>query len=212
MGADIALSLESNGHTVAIIDQHSDAFRRLPEAFDGRRIRGIGFDRETLTEAGIHDAFGFAAVSDGDNSNILAARVVRETFGVENVVARIYDWRRAEIYERLGIPTVATVKWAADQVIRRMLPQGVLSDYRDASGAITLAEVEVHPAWIGQRLTGLEVATGARVGYITRFGRGILPTPDLVYQDNDIVHMLLPTERIGEIEDLAANPPRPEKP
>ena len=69
-------------------------------------------------------------------ANILAARVVRETYGVDNVVARIYDPHRAEIYQRLGIPTVATVRWTADQVLRRMLPMGATYEYLDPSGTV----------------------------------------------------------------------------
>ena len=109
---------------MAVIDQDADAFRRLGPDFAGKTVTGVGFDRDTLLEAGIEQADAFAAVSSGDNSNILAARVARETFGVENVVARIYDPGRAEVYQRLGIPTVATVRWTADQVLRRLLPGG----------------------------------------------------------------------------------------
>src|SRR5665647_67859 len=149
-GATLAQILEDQGHSVAIIDQNPDAFRRLDSEFTGKRVTGIGFDRETLQQAGIDEAYGFAAVSDGDNSNIIAARVVRETFGVSNVVARIYDPGRAEIYQRLGIPTVATVRWTADQVLRRLLPAGMTDDYRDSSGKVALTQVHVHAAWIGR--------------------------------------------------------------
>ncbi len=207
VGATLALSLEARGHTVAVIDQNADAFRRLDAGFAGRKVTGLGFDRDTLTQAGIDDAFGFAAVSDGDNSNILAARVVRETFGVANVVARIYDPRRAEIYERLGIPTVATVRWTADQVLRRMLPMGAAGEFRDASGLVVLAEVDVHPAWIGRSVRSLEQATGARVGYLTRFGDGMLPGGDAVVQENDVVHVLVQHDRLEIVEQLLSRAP-----
>ena len=105
------------------------------------KITGIGFDRDVLIEAGIEQADAFAAVSSGDNSNVIAARVARESFGVERVVARIYDPRRAEVYQRLGIPTVATVRWTADQMLRKLLPEGAQPLWRDPTGAIVLAEV-----------------------------------------------------------------------
>src|SRR5690606_124971 len=113
VGSTLAHILEDNGHSIAIIDRDPQAFRRLRAGFRGRRVTGVGFDRDVLIEAGIESASAYVAVSSGDNSNIISARVARETFGVDNVVARIYDPRRAEVYQRLGIPTVATVRWTA---------------------------------------------------------------------------------------------------
>lgn len=207
VGATLALSLEGRGHSVAVIDQNPEAFRRLDASFEGKKVTGLGFDRDTLAGAGIEDAFAFAAVSDGDNSNILAARVVRETFGVQNVVARIYDPHRAEIYQRLGIPTVATVRWTADQVLRRLLPMGAQDQYRDASGQISLAQVDVHAGWIGRPLRAIEAATGARVAYVTRYGDGILPAADTVLQENDVLHVLQRVEDMDDVERVLGTAP-----
>src|SRR3954447_11314555 len=146
VGSTLAHSLEAQGHDVAVVDQDETAFRRLGSAFEGRRVTGIGFDRDTLNEAGIDKAYAFAAVSSGDNSNILAARVARETFGVEHVVARIYDPGRAMVYQRLGIPTVATVRWTSDQMLQLLLPQGSVPSLTDPSGRVVVAEVPVHTA------------------------------------------------------------------
>jgi trk system potassium uptake protein TrkA len=170
VGSTLALTLERQGHDVAVIDTNSAAFRRLGGGFEGKRVTGLGFDRDTLVEAGIENAYAFAAVSSGDNSNILAARVARETYGVEHVVARIYDPGRAAIYQRLGIPTVGTVRWTSDQMIRRLLPQGSVPEHTDPSGSIVIADVTVNPVWIGRRITELEKASGARVAYVTRLG------------------------------------------
>ncbi|MBO0900505.1 TrkA family potassium uptake protein [Cellulomonas sp. zg-ZUI222] len=207
VGATLAQSLESRGHSVAVIDQNPEAFRRLDAGFSGNKVTGLGFDRDTLRTAGIDDTYAFAAVSDGDNSNILAARVVRETFGVENVVARIYDPHRAEIYQRLGIPTVATVRWTADQVLRRMLPMGTTDEYRDASGRIQLTQVDVHPGWVGRPLRALESASGARVAFVTRYGDGLLPDAGSVLQENDIVHLLLEVAQAPAVERVLTAPP-----
>jgi len=207
VGATLAKSLEDRGHSVAVIDQNPDAFRRLESAFGGKKVTGLGFDRETLVQAGIEDAYAFAAVSDGDNSNIIAARVVRETYGVDNVVARIYDPRRAEIYQRLGIPTVATVRWTADQVLRRMLPMGATDEFRDASGRVVMAQIDVHPSWLGRPVEELEAATGARIAFVTRFGDGMLPTPTMVIQEHDLVHVLLLTDDMPRIERILTRTP-----
>jgi trk system potassium uptake protein TrkA len=207
VGSTLAAQLEEGGHSVAVVDQNPDAFRRLPEEFEGRRVTGLGFDRDALAQAGIEDAYAFAAVSNGDNSNIIAARVVRETFGVRNVVARIYDPRRAEVYQRLGIPTVATVRWTADQVLRQMLPLGAVSEFQDASSQVSVVSVDVHPGWLGQDLRRLERETGARVAYLTRLGLGVIPQDDTVVQENDAVHLVVATDRIGPVQRLLAAAP-----
>jgi trk system potassium uptake protein TrkA len=207
VGSTLALSLESQGHDVAVIDQSSSAFRRLGTTFEGKRVTGIGFDRDTLLEAGVEQAYAFAAVSNGDNSNILAARVARETFGVEHVVARIYDPGRAEVYQRLGIPTVATVRWTADQMLRRLLPQGSVPEHTDPSGRVVVAEVPLHPSWIGRPLHQMEDVAGARVAYLTRLGEGIVPEKDMVYQDGDLVHLVTSTSALATAEHRLAQPP-----
>ena len=204
VGTGLALELESLGHSIAIIDQDKNAFRRLGPNFKGRTIAGIGFDRDILLEAGIEKAEAFAAVSNGDNSNILAARVARETYGVENVVARIYDPARAEIYQRLGIPTVATVIWTQDQFIRRLTPDQVRSEWQDASGNIILCEMPIGKSWIGLNVEQIEKESSARVGFITRFGEGMLTTSDTIIQDGDIIHMLVIVRDVSKVEAILA--------
>jgi len=209
VGSALARGLETLDHSVAIIDRDAAAFRRLSPDFEGTKVTGVGFDRDTLVEAGIERAHAFAAVSSGDNSNIIAARVARETFGLENVVARIYDARRAAVYQKLGIPTVATVRWTADQVIRRLLPEGVATEWRDPSGRVVLAEVSYSPAWVGQRVSRLEQACGARVALLTRLGEGMLPHVDSLVQEGDLVHLCLEGERLEEVgRVLSAGPQR----
>ncbi len=200
VGSALAQTLEQQGHTVAVIDQDPTSFRRLGSGFGGRRVTGVGFDQDTLREAGIEEAGAFAAVSSGDNSNIIAARVAREMFGVQNVAARIYDPRRAEVYQRLGIPTVATVRWTADQMLRRLLPSGAEPLWRDPSGGVQLAEVPVAEAWVGQKVSLLQEETGVRVAFITRLGEAILPTSATVLQEGDLVHAMMRTDEVEKVE------------
>lgn len=200
VGATLAQSLLTRGHEVAVIDQDPAAFQRLGPDFPGRRIKGVGFDRDVMKDAGVPQAYAFAAVSSGDNSNIIAARVARETFGVERVVARIYDPRRAEIFQRLGIPTVATVRWAADQTLHHLLPEGSTPDYFDPSGALVLGQVHVNAHWIGRRLTEIEETFGCRVAFVTRLGDAIIPRPDTVYQEGDELHLVVPRGSLPELE------------
>src|SRR5215211_5478379 len=170
VGSTLAHSLEDRGHSVAVIDQNPESFRRLRSDFRGLTVTGVGFEQRVLVEAGIERADAFAAVSSGDNSNIISARLARETYGVHLVVARIYDQKRAEVYERLGIPTVATDRWTADRMLRALCPDGNIEVWRDPTSTVALIEVAVHPAWVGHRLRALEEGTGARVAYLNRFG------------------------------------------
>ncbi|WP_432571962.1 potassium channel family protein [Kineococcus sp. SYSU DK005] len=207
VGSTLALTVEQRGHSVAVVDQNADAFRRLGTSFAGQRVTGVGFDHDTLVEAGIHQADAFAAVSSGDNSNILAARVAREKFGVETVVARIYDPGRAEVYQRLGIPTIATVRWTADQVLRRLVPEGALSEFRDASGRVVMVEAPVHEGWVGRPLHALESAAGVRVAYVTRLGQGVVPVRGMVHQEGDLVHVVVAEERTAAAAAVLAAAP-----
>ncbi|MGW7407410.1 potassium channel family protein [Streptomyces sp. NPDC054833] len=210
VGSALAQTLEQRGHTVAVIDQDPTAFRRLGPGFGGRRVTGVGFDQDTLREAGIEEAGAFAAVSSGDNSNIISARVAREMFGVENVAARIYDPRRAEVYQRLGIPTVATVRWTADQMLRRLLPSGAEPLWRDPTGGVQLAEVHASAKWVGHKISKLQEETGVRVAFLTRLGEAILPTSQAVLQEGDLVHVMMRTDDVEKVEAAFAGGPEEE--
>jgi len=211
VGSTIAHILEDQGHSVAVIDQDPDAFRKLRPGFKGSKITGIGFDRDVLIEAGVEQADAFAAVSSGDNSNVIAARVVRESFGVERVVARIYDPRRAEVYQRLGIPTVATVRWTADQMLRKLLPEGAQPLWRDPTGQIVLAEVAYDDHWLGEKVSALEEAARTRIAFISRLGEAMLPGPGTVLQEGDVLHLVTDERDLDRIAADFAKPAAPGK-
>lgn len=186
VGSALAVLLDNQGHSVAVIDHKAEAFRRLPSTFSGKRVKGVGFDKDILIQAGIEDAYAFAAVSNGDNSNILAARIVRETFGVENVVARIYDPERAVLYRKLGIPTVGPVKWTTNAMLHWMLPSESYQEiHHQNSGEIKIYRMKPHYTWIGNTIKFLEEELGIKIVFITRFARSIMPNPNMVLQEND---------------------------
>ncbi|MGX7679853.1 potassium channel family protein [Jatrophihabitans sp. DSM 45814] len=207
VGSTLAHHLQRLEHSVAVIDQDPTAFRRLGPSFNGKTIAGIGFDRDTLVDAGIEGADAFAAVSSGDNSNIIAARVARETFGVGHVVARIYDPRRAEVYERLGIPTIATVPWTASRLLKNILGGTIDEEWRDPTGQVVMLHVVIAEGWVGQKLNAFEEATGARVALISRFGRGELPTAHTVIQAGDELHVTATDDLADGIREAAAEGP-----
>jgi trk system potassium uptake protein len=201
LGSELAVALEKGGHTVSIIDKRKTAFERyLPENWTGRAVIGFGFDREALAQAGIDEATAFAAVTGGDNSNILSARIAKETYQVANVVARIQDPRRAVLYQQLGIPTVATVRWATDQVMRRLFPADTLTEWTDATGNLKVVERAIPPAWAGKKLAELGDSGRFRLVGLTRGGEAILSGPQTVGQEGDRLHIAVTTAAEADLE------------
>ena len=207
VGSSLAQELDARGHSVSIIDQDPASFRKLPSTFGGRTIAGVGFDRDRLLEAGVDRADAFAAVSSGDNSNIISARVARETFKVPKVIARIYDPRRAEIYQRLGIETVASVAWTTRQMVHSIMPEHV-EDWHDDTDSVVMAPLQFNPDWIGERQTLFYAQTGARVAFITRMGSAILPTTDTVVQEGDKIHFLFNKDSRDAVTSALARGPK----
>jgi trk system potassium uptake protein TrkA len=193
-----------SGHTASVIDRRADAFQRLG-AFDGQKLVGVGFDRDVLVDAGIERAGALAAVTNGDNSNILVARVARETFGIERVVARIYDPKRAAVYQRLGIATVATVSWTTERVLRRVLPEASAVEWVDPSARVSLIERTLGPGWVGEKVTAID-STDARVVAVSRLGVSMLPNPSLVVQEGDIVYLAVGADAMERVDQLVAGP------
>lgn len=198
VGSTLALELVAVGHTVAVIDRKPEAFKRLGENFSGLTIAGIGFDRDVLQEAGIEKAQAVAAVTNGDNSNILIARVAREKFGIEKVVARIYDPKRAEIYERLGIATVATVKWTSERILRRILPDISSVEWTDPSSNVVLIEREFPNSLAGKKIIEIELS-GARISALRRLGTAVIPDENTIVQQGDIGYFAV---EIGSLDKL----------
>jgi trk system potassium uptake protein TrkA len=206
VGSSLARSLIGEGYTVAVVDRRPAAFERLGANFQGQMVAGIGFDRDLLVKAGIEKAEAVAAVTNGDNSNILIARVARETFGIERVVARIYDPKRAAVYQRLGIATVAPALWTTERVLRRLVPDAPAVEWVDPSAKVSLVVRSFSDAWAGTRVLEAEGA-GVRVVAVGRLGSAILPTADLVVQDGDVVYLAVAQEAMAHLTDLTLSPP-----
>jgi len=209
VGSELAVAAEQGGHSVAVIDKSRHALERLPSGFAGRAVLGFGFDRHHLEEAGIREAGALAAVTNGDNSNVLTARIARETYEIPNVVARIYDPRRAVIYQRLGIATVATVAWTTDQVMRRLFPEQMVSEWTDATGTVTLVERALPQVWAGRRLVELDDGSRFRVVALTRGGVARLCAPDLVGQEGDVLHLIVRQDSTDVLEARLAGAAEP---
>lgn len=212
VGVALARTLEDAGHSVAVVDRDRHRFEALGEDFSGTTVAGVGFDQDILCRAGIEQAVGMAAVSADDSTNVIAARVAREHYGVRHAVARIYDPERATVYQRLGVSTVAAVQWTTDRILSRLLPAGTgRSEHRDASGELLIGELTCAASWYGRSVGELEEVTEARVAYLTRFGEGVLPSGETLLQEGDVVHLVHPVDRRDEVEALVAGAPEKEE-
>jgi trk system potassium uptake protein TrkA len=198
VGSGLAERMVARGRSVSVIDMQRSAFRRL-EGLDVERVEGVGYDRETLRQAGIERAAAVAAVSNGDNSNIVVARVAREAFGVPRVFARIYDLRRAAVYERLGIPTVASAQLTIDMSMRRLLPDDESVRWVDPSANVCLVERSANRSLIGTVVAKLESDWSVRVAAVRRLGVSVLPTSDLVVQEGDLLYLMVSRDRVEEL-------------
>lgn len=206
VGSQLAIALEAGGHSVGVIDKNRNAFRWLPENFSGRAVLGFGFDRSHLEQAGIKQADAFAAVTNGDNSNILSARIARETYEVPNVVARIYDPQRAAVYQNLGIPTVASVAWTTDQALRRLFPDQSVNEWTDGTGAVSLVERALPAVWAGRRLADLDEGEMFRLAAVSRLAQARLMTAGMVGQEGDILHIMVRRDALDALEARLTNP------
>ncbi len=204
VGSSLAFELVEAGHSVTVIDKRQESLARLGDDFSGSTVVGVGFDRDVLALAGIDHADAVAAVTSGDNSNILIARVARENFGIERVVARIYDPRRAAIYQRLGIDTVATVAWTTEQVLRRLSPQTDSVEWVDPTAGVSLVERRIDAVAAGRKYSDLEEAAHGRIVAIGRLGHTELVTPGMVAQEGDLAYVAVRPERVADLDRALA--------
>ena len=206
VGSTLARELCESGNTVAVVDRKADAFLRLGDEFSGQTVVGIGFDPDVLVAAGIDRADALVAVTNGDNSNIMIARVGRERFKVQRVVTRIYDPKRAEIYERLGIATVATVKWTAERIMRRIVADRPSVEWVDPSAELVLVERVATDEWVTERVTRLNDGP-ARVVGVRRYGKAYIASDDLLVQQGDVLYLAVLQTEVADMDAFIAKGP-----
>ncbi len=205
VGEQLARLMSEDGHDVAVIDYDATALARLGPDFKGRRVKGIGFDRDVLLRAGIEEADGFAAMSSSDNVNVVAARIARMIFHVPRVVARLFEPERAEVYRRLGLVTISSTTWGAERT-RELLTHAELDAVRSfGAGEVQLLEVEVPPRLVGHSVRDLSVPGEVTVITITREGRALLPLLGTAFRPGDVIHLAVLSnamDRVARLLDL----------
>jgi trk system potassium uptake protein len=206
VGSDLAVQLGEGGHDVVIIDKRESAFDRLPPGFNARTLVGLGFDRDVLEEAGVKEADAFVAVSSGDNSNIVSARVALEHYHVPKVIARIYDPRRADIYERLNISTVATTKWGVKQIQLMLFHDRTEVRESLGGGDLIRARVPIPLHLVGKPAVSLNIDGKILVAGISRGGGGFIPTADSLLRAGDYVAVIMGKDGMDLLDAQLAVP------
>ncbi len=205
MGSGLARTMSLRGHAVTVVDRDPVAFARLGPAFKGQTVVGIGFDRKVLLEAGIDRADALAALTESDEANVVAARLASQVFHIPRVVARLYDPRKAEIYKRLGLRTIAPVTWGITRAAD-LLSRSQLEPVANLGGDVEIVEVEVPPLLVGRTVNELVVPGEIDVVAVSRGGRTLLPTLGTLFRDGDMVYVAVlstSADRLTELLGLA---------
>jgi trk system potassium uptake protein TrkA len=202
VGATLAGQLAADGHDVCVLDRDPDAAELLPTGFPGEFLVGNGYHRDLLERAGITTADAFVAVTSGDNTNIVGARIAKEDYRVPHVIARIYDPRRADIYADLGIPTVASVRWTVNRISQVLRHRYLDPDVTFGNGE-TLLVRETLPAWFaGRPLHDLDVDGQIRVVAVTRGGHSFLPAGDHLAEAGDTVSVAVAAAALDRLRSF----------
>jgi trk system potassium uptake protein TrkA len=202
VGESTSRLLADEGHDIAVIDYDQTALDRLGPHFKGRTVLGVGFDRDVLIEAGIEQADAFAATSSSDSANIIAARIAHNVFHVPRVVARLFDPRRAEIYQRLGLVTISSTAWGAER-IRELLTHADLDPVMTfGSGEVVMLTLEAPPQLVGRSVKHISVPGEIGVVAITREGQAIMPVFGTEIRMGDTLHLSVLASSMERIEIL----------
>ena len=202
VGARLASLLSSSGHSVVVIDKNPEAFERLEPSFKGKTIKGVGFDRKTLLDAGIERADALAAVTNGDNSNVVVASIAAQDFHVPRVVARINDPVRAEIFPKLGITTISSTLWTSGRIFEYLISPELHNVFSVGSAGVQPYEFEVQPVLVDRNVKDLNVSNEIRVVAITREGVGFIPVLGSVFKRRDRVLVAVDTRSIDTLRAM----------
>lgn len=202
VGSQASQLLVKMGHEVIVIDHDTNAFARLGPDFKGRIVRGIGFDRNTLLEAGVETAEAFVAASSSDNANIIAARIARNIFHVPRVVARLYDPLRAEIYQRLGLTTISTTGWGAERIVEVVTHTDLDTIHVFRDGGTSLVRVEIPAQLIGHQVIQMNIPGEVMVVAITRNDQTFIPVSGSEFHEGDTVYLTVIPASMNRLEEL----------
>ncbi len=202
LGSNIAQEMDQRGNEVIVIDKDALTFEHLGKSFHGRKIVGIGFDRDILTDAGINMTDALVAVTSSDEANVVAARIAKFVFRVPKVVARVYDPRKAEIYRRLGIPTISPVAMAGERISEMLSFSHLKTVMTIGSGEVLITEVEMTASFEGKKIAQLEIPNVAHPISLTRNGKTMIATPNQQLEMGDVVHLAVVAAMTDRVKEM----------
>ena len=202
LGSSIARELDQRGNNVIVVDKQEIAFENLGKSFRGRHVVGIGFDKDILNQAEIDQADALVAVTASDEANVVTARMAKFVFHVPKVVARVYDPRKAEIYRRLGIPTISPVIMAAARISEILSFSQLKTVLSIGSGEVLITEIEVPASFEGKKMEQLEIPNVAHPISVTRDGKTLIFNPNQVLVMGDIIHLAVVTEMADRVKEM----------
>lgn len=205
VGSTLAKRLVRAGHDVTVVDENPAAFTRLGRSFKGQQVLGTGIDVDVLTRAGAENADGFAAVTQGDNRNIMAALIAARHFKIKTVVARIYDPERSQMYRDFGISTVCPTTVGAKMIANALVeqPYRVLPFERKD---IEVIEFLVSGPSVGRTIADMTVAGKTQVCVVIRADSSLVPQLDLVLEEHDRVVTVVRPDFVEEFRSRLEAP------
>lgn len=201
VGVELAHTLHKE-HVVTVIDKNAGAFDQLGLDFLGRTVQGEALDRKALQRAGVETADALAAVTSSDNVNAIVARIARDVFQVNRVVARVYKPSRAPIYDELGLQTVSSSSWAAQRIKQMMTHPGLTSLSITAEGEVQYYEMKVPEKWTGHPLSDFLPDGKATPAIILRNNLSILPTLATIVETGDVLQLSATTEGADSLRSI----------
>jgi trk/ktr system potassium uptake protein len=202
VGSQVSQMLSDQGHDVTVIDHDANAIARLSPEFKGKVLRGVGFDRSILLEAGVDSAEAFVAASSSDNANIVAARIARNVFHVPRVVARLYDPLRAEIYQRLGLITISTTTWGAESICEVVTHTDLDVAFSFGRGEVSLVVIEAPLQLVGRTVHHLSISGEILVVSITRDGQAFIPLLGSEFREGDKIYLAVLPSAMERLEQM----------
>lgn len=199
VGAELVYRLFQKGHKVTVVDQVAAAFSKLPADFLGRTIEGEALNQEVLHRAGIEHAQGLAAVTSSDTLNAVIAHIARSHYNIQNVVSRNFDPTYRSMHEAFGLQVIGSSSWGAQRIEELLYHSEMHTVFSAGNGEVELYEFAIPSGWAGRKVFDLVADSNSMPVSLTRVGRAVLPTPEMMFQEGDVLLVSATFDGVDEV-------------